>query len=50
MADSGHKNLSPASRRNEYLKTRRKEKTKQVEVEEEGGGRGGRGGKKSQFL
>lgn len=42
MADSGHKNLSPALRRNEYLKTRRKEKTKPVEVDEEGGGGGGK--------
>lgn len=26
MADSGHKNLGPASKPNEYLKTSRKEK------------------------
>lgn len=37
MADSGHKNLGPASKRNEYLKTRRKEKRARS-------GRGGREG------
>lgn len=37
MADSGHKNLGPASKWNEYLKTRRKENRARS-------GRGGGGG------